>query len=122
VTKEDAAKLVDDREVHNDYGRPYKDETTGMWMVEYHVDDSEILFKKAQETYIFGGALSIFRDKDKKPLVLFGQDECIFKQYLVKGKHWRGKEGKVPMYRKDDSNLENGALNFVRFLPKSWQK
>ena len=36
----------------------------------------------------FGGNLSIRKPKEKKVVIIFGQDECIFKQYAFPKKSW----------------------------------
>jgi hypothetical protein len=53
-------------------------------MVEYRADDSKHLFERAGELYPeFGGLLSFFMKPCEKLLILFGQDEAIFKQHLL---------------------------------------
>ena len=69
--------------------------------VEFHVDDSP-----AFEDFIlntkFGGNISVRKPPDVKPLLMFGQDECIFKQFSFTKKSWRGSDDKVPLIPKDD--------------------
>ena len=50
-----------------------KDDIT---MVEYHVDNS-ILFQEKLSNTKFGGNLSVRKPSNIKPLLMFGQDECI---------------------------------------------
>jgi hypothetical protein len=65
----------------------YPDPVMGEQMVEYHVDNSKYLFERAGELYPeFGGLLSFCMKSCEKPLILFGQDEVIFKQYLLTSK------------------------------------
>ena len=48
---------------------------------------------------------SIFReDKPKKVLLVFGQDECIFKQFLLNNKAWQTKDGRFTCRPKDDGS------------------
>ena len=46
----------------------------GSDMVEYHVDDGKGFHERMQTTK-FGGNLSVRRNNDDRPLVMFGQDE-----------------------------------------------
>jgi hypothetical protein len=70
-------------------------------MIEYHVDD-HLLFQQQMnddESTKFGGNLSVRNPNPDRPLIAFGQDECIFKQYLFTTKAWvtqDGKKGLVP--------------------------
>jgi len=52
-------------------------------MVEYHVDSSNAWEEKHTNKTQFGGSLSVRRQSmiNDLPLVIFGHDECIFKQY-----------------------------------------
>jgi hypothetical protein len=108
IKKEEAA----DMKVHKDYGYSYTTDE-GKDMVEYHVDDCKELFQRAQELFDFGGALSIRwledkeRDQSEKPLIIFGQDKAIFKQYLLNLKHWIGRKGERPLVPKDEGHNSN---------------
>ena len=57
-------------------------------MVEYHVDDN-ILFQGRLNHIKFGGNLSVRKTANVKPLIMFGQDQCIFKQYTFSRKAWK---------------------------------
>ena len=61
-----------------------KDETTGVEMLEYHVDTSNKLIERV--TTHLGGNLSIYFPIEQKPLIVFGHDECIYKQFLMSAK------------------------------------
>jgi hypothetical protein len=100
VTKEEAEKLVRDGKVHHRLGCHYKD-SDGNEMVEYHVDDSDCLFKMGSSLK-YGGNLSHKMKADEKPLVMFGQDEAIFKQYLLSPRAWCGRNGERPLLPKDE--------------------
>jgi hypothetical protein len=39
---------------------------------------------------------------NNEPLICFGQDECIFKQYLFTGKAWTMPDGQKPIIPKDE--------------------
>jgi hypothetical protein len=70
-------------------------------MVELHVDTCHILEKRANDGTKFGGNLSV-RKKEEKQLLMFGHDECIFKQYKMTNNHWRAPNGAVILIPKDD--------------------
>lgn len=54
-------------------------------MVEYHVNGS-ILFQDRLYNTKFGDNLSVCKPSNVKPQLMFGQDECIFKQYTFSKK------------------------------------
>ena len=70
-------------------------------MVEYHVDDS-ILFQDRLNHTKFGGNLSVRKPPNVKPLIMFGQDECIFKQNTFSKKAWTNHEGVMSLIPKDE--------------------
>ena len=43
-----------------------------------------------------------FSHSVRLPLIMLGQDEVIFKQFIAPPMEWRGKDGKGPMIQKDD--------------------
>jgi hypothetical protein len=67
----------------------YKYKKDDVTMFKYHVDDHSDFPNPVQHHPEFGGDLSVRRNKSKKPLIMFGQDECgICKQYLFGNKQW----------------------------------
>ena len=48
-------------------------------MVKYQVDDN-ILYQDRLNHTRFGGNLNVRKSTNVKPLIMFGQNECIFKQ------------------------------------------
>ena len=74
----------------------------GIKMVEYHVDSHEKFQERMNEETSYGGQLSVRKSKDSRPLITFGHDECIFKQYLVTHKSWCTKDGATVLVPKDD--------------------
>ena len=53
-------------------------------MVEFQVDNYSFLHDVAEEQgYQFGGKLSVRKPERVNPLIIFGQDECVFCQYLI---------------------------------------
>jgi hypothetical protein len=83
-------------------GHRYADATTNTPMIEYHVDDHPHLQKMMNESTLFGGNLSVRKPADAKPLVSFGQDEAIFKQYSFTPKAWTSPDGEKPIIPKDE--------------------
>lgn len=78
-------------------------------MVEFHIDalPEEVVDKlAAADNALFGpfgsGRLSVRRDRSKKPLICFGQDECIFKQFSFFTKIWYGSDGQLALLPKDE--------------------
>jgi hypothetical protein len=71
-------------------------------MVEYHVDACKEFMERKNNESEFGGDLSVQRDQSKRPLIVFGQNECIVKQYLFTQKSWNGPNGETALIPKDD--------------------
>jgi hypothetical protein len=67
-------------------------------MVEFHVDASDKLLLLGNGTGDFGGDLSVRFPTGCKPLVSFGHDESIYKQFLITKKTWIGPDGKETWY------------------------
>ena len=59
-------------------------------MVEFHIDDLPLLHEYATAVGLgsFGGNLSIRKPPDIKPLMIFGQDECVYNQFLLGNQQW----------------------------------
>ena len=82
----------------------YNDE--GEKFVEFHIDDNPKFANWTQwpdeDSKQFGGCLSVRMPEGSKPLIIFGQDECIFKQYIFSKKSWVGPEGQTAMTPKEE--------------------
>jgi hypothetical protein len=50
----------------------------------------------------FGGNLSVRKPPDVKPLVIFGQDESVYSQFLLGNRQWVGPQGQHPLLPKTD--------------------
>jgi hypothetical protein len=61
-----------------------------------------IFFQDRVATTKYGGKLSIRKPANVKPLVCFGQDECIFKQFTFTQKAWTAPDGQKAMIPKDE--------------------
>ena len=73
-------------------------------MVEFHVDDLDLLHEHASTMGfgVFGGNLSVRKAQEDKPLMIFGQDESVYSQFLLGGRQWVGPEGQRPLLPKTD--------------------
>ena len=108
-------------------GRTYVS-NDGIKIIDFHVDSIideffATLQKNIDEAEEISGGLgtkqSEFRkDKIRKPLLMFGKDEWIFKQFLLNKKAWKGKDGRFSCRPKDDghgvmaSALQNQKISF----------
>ncbi len=88
-----------DGELSNKKG--YRVEKDNETYYKYHRDD-HITFQDKCASLLFGGNLSVRKPANKKPALIFGQDECIFKQYLINGKTWCMSDGTKPLLPKDE--------------------
>lgn len=89
--------------------------------VEFHADDYEFLHDMAKDLgYRYGGNLSVRMPAGCKPLIIFGQDECAFAQYLMSSKGWGGPKGKRPLLPKNEGSFMMISLGLDwRFLKSS---
>jgi hypothetical protein len=73
-------------------------------MVEFHVDDYDLLHGVAEEMGFgaFRGNLSVRKPPDVKPLMIFGQDESVYSQFLFGSCQWVGPQGQHPLLLKTD--------------------
>ena len=61
----------------------------------------------------------VFHESVRQPLIIFGKDEAIFKQYLLTLKLWLGRNKKQPLRPKDEgmglmaSVFKSRAFGFV---------
>jgi hypothetical protein len=74
-------------------------------MVEFHVDDFDLLHEHAEEASGFGaygGNLSVRKPPNTKPLMIFGQDESVHSQVLLGNQQRVGPQGQRPLLPKTD--------------------
>ena len=101
LTKEDFEKIIRNSGVEpKSDGYAYLDEEDNE-MMEFHVD-SHPWFQKHFDYYSLGGNLSVRKHPEAKPLVIFGQDESIFKQWKFSLKAWKTPRGATQLMPKDD--------------------
>ena len=108
ITKSEAMELAKEYPILTLVGYDYKD-NTGQEMVEYHVDTIN-LFQERMKDNRFGGNLSVRKDANVRPLIAFGQDECIFKQYLFRAKAWKLNGVSNPMPKDEGYGLMISAF------------
>ena len=62
-------------------------------MIRFHVDDHNYLQEYANNKYDkYGDNVSV-RAMNKKPIIIFGQDESVFNQFAFGSKQWVGDAG-----------------------------
>ena len=117
IPASEALLLQHEGKILKDSGYHYKDQDTGSDMVEYHADACEI-FQQEMSTTGFGGKLSVrfTMQQTQKPLLIFGHDECIFKQFTFSLKGWTGPNGEtIPMPKDNGLGLMISAFQSQEF-------
>ncbi|KAI2509704.1 hypothetical protein MHU86_4686 [Fragilaria crotonensis] len=105
VTAETVEEWRREKKMSDDDSRGYKyTSDDNKDMVEFHVDDLDLLHKHAETMGFgaFGGNLSVRKAQDEKPLMIFGQDESVYSQFLLGNRQWVGPEGQRPLLPKTD--------------------
>ena len=90
-----------DRKFGYEYKKPNENGDGECTYFEFHIDEHPN-FQHICTKYIFGGNLSVRKNDDEKPLILIGQDECIFKQYLFSNAQWCLPDGQRAIIPKDE--------------------
>jgi hypothetical protein len=93
-------QMVQDCQLSDTMGYKYTNEHGDVY-VELHVDEHP-LFQDESNHLPFGGSLSIRKKKEEKPVMILGQDECIFKQYSLNKKSWSDPNGTKALLPKDE--------------------
>ncbi len=104
LTEEEVLKLVETKKILLP-GRGFRYEAEGgKKMVELHIDDisSKELLTKIYSECPFGGNLSVQKLPEERPLISFGHDECIFRQFVFSGSAWQGTKGEQGIIPKDE--------------------
>jgi hypothetical protein len=78
------------------------DEDANNTWVEFHIDDHPSFQQRMNGTTEFGGNLSVFKPPNSKPLIGFGQDKSILKQYAFTTKAWTTPDGTRGFIPKDE--------------------
>jgi hypothetical protein len=100
VTADESKNLEAKGLVPTNSGYKYTDEK-GNFMVEYHVDCCKDFQEKCDTETQFGGHLSV-RNHNPRPLIIFGHDEAIFKQYTLTKSAWVAPDGTKVLVPKDE--------------------
>lgn len=72
--------------------------------LEFHVDEHPSFSERCNRETIFGGHLSVRKPNDSKPLIMIGQDECIYKQFTTTPKQWHLPDGSASINQKTDGD------------------
>ena len=85
-----------------------KYENEELTFFKFHVDNHEWLANKwamlGVEEPQYGGNLSVRGKESEKPIIMFGQDECIFKKNLFSYKHWALPDSTTPPMPKEEGH------------------
>jgi hypothetical protein len=97
---------------------PHKEWTKqedGLQMREYHIDCHPLLlqFVSEQNQTIHRADLSVDFPEGSRPLIICGQDESVFYQYLFSSRTWHGKNGETSLVPKSLGNTTLMASVFV---------
>jgi hypothetical protein len=107
VSKDELDLWIDDLDINFDpqycvCGYHYENEN-GEDYVEFHVDTNDFVHQEASRRYVFGGTTSIrVKDEEFRPIIIFGQDESAFHQFLLKSKNWTGPKGECALLPKSE--------------------
>ena len=82
-------------------GYRYAD-SEGNKMVEYHIDDVADI--ESEQVSSAPRTMSVRAPEGSKPLVIIGQDEALFGQYLLGQKFWSGPNGETPLLPKSEGD------------------
>jgi hypothetical protein len=96
-------QMVQDGELSPESGYKYnKDEKEGGGTyIELHIDDHPS-FQRECDNLPYGGHLSVHKNPTQKPIMILGQDECMFKQYSLASKSWSAPNRTCALLPKDD--------------------
>ncbi len=96
LLEDEATKKLLETEVGN-----YKYEKDGESWTEIHASQFKHPNSEEVKQFIDKNELS-YDGSVRVPLIMWGQDECIFKQYITFMHHWVKRDGQRPMTPKDD--------------------
>jgi hypothetical protein len=102
LREEVAKKLEEEGDITIGSGYYYTDAVTKEKMVEFHVVASDKVLLLGDIDGDFGGNLSVQFPPGCKPLISFGHDESIYKQFLISLKTWIGPDSEKNIAPKDD--------------------
>jgi hypothetical protein len=91
-------------------------------MVELRIDSRHLFVERANTESKCGGWVSVWKTENEPALIMFGHDECIFKQVHTTNKSWKASNGKTGLIPKDDgqgviiSTFQSREFGFGRQL------
>jgi len=101
LSLEEVKAMEENSEIDEGLGYRYKN-AENEDMVEFHVDQHPS-FQDGVSNTLYGGNWSVRIPANAKPLICFGQDECIFKQFFTfTPKAWTAPDGQKSMIPKDE--------------------
>jgi hypothetical protein len=89
---QEVKRREENEEIEEGLGYQYRDPVSQVEMVKFHADEHP-WFQDWVSATEHGGNLSIRKPADVKPLMCFGQDKCIFKQFSFTPKAWTAPDG-----------------------------
>ena len=89
--------LEEELEIKLSNGHQYTGPQTGIVKIELHVDSHPSFQERMNGTTMFGRILSVRKPLNTKPLIGFGQDKFILKQYLFTSKAWTTPDEQKPV-------------------------
>jgi hypothetical protein len=104
-----------------EFGYEFDDSETNIKMVEFHVDYCQGITGLKDEA----PRMSVRAPPESKPLMILGQDECVFTQFLLGQRTWVGPKGERPLLPKTEgegymlSAFVSRDLGFGRPLSKA---
>ncbi len=98
IPLEESKNLEDNGLISPNSGYRYTEESGA----HNHVDSHQEFQDKMNKETELGGNLSVRMQSGKRPLIMFGHDECIFKQYLLTKKAWTLPTGETQLVPKDE--------------------
>jgi hypothetical protein len=128
ITAEEAKKLEEEetdnkkkrkllKHIAHEYTLVEPDHGTVIDMREYHIDAHPTF-----ETYVlaenkkFGGNLSVRKKPHERPVIIIGQDESIYRQFIFSKKGWVGAKGEKVLRPKDEGH----GLMLSAFVSRLW--
>ena len=99
ITLEERNTMVNNNDIPKELG--YKYEINGQTFFEFHIDDHPS-FSKACANLEFGGMLSVRKSRDKKKIMMLGQDEAIMRKNLFTLCSWTMPDGSKALLPKDE--------------------
>ena len=127
ITAEEAKKLEEEEQDNKKKRRllkhiaheyiVVKPDRTVIEMREYHVDSHPAFATYVlEENKKFGGNLSVQKLAHERPILIIGQDESIYRQFIFFKKGWVGAKGQQQLRPKDEGH----GLMVSAFVSRAW--